>query len=794
MNSKQVTLSVLRILTLSLFAVAGLQAATSVTRHEITWTFNGDYNTGVFANGDPWVQEKTLGAGVTIINIDPQPGSGPGGATNGSTINPDGNPWSKQGYDQRGNMYDANRNVTLGGFPFTVQAGDSLVSSISYNTSNTSQQRPVISDASVLTIVAANDTPATGDFRPPYAGTYKPRWNVSDIDWSRLPSLPPPASGASSIAGHYDNIDRLWLINALDATGRDIHPRNHMPEYGRDFSILLGHAMLRTMLDDPQNEKEQLVFEMIQKGIDIYGCTNDGLEYYANGGLNCGMKMPLIYAGYLLNAPEILDFGDKEKHFIFQEDQQTFYVTQSDVDECPKATHTSGAQRDCYTSSMIGTPEWGFNHYGAKNQDGSNWGVIYRNVAGPGMVGHYVAAKVMGVEDIWNWPAFFDYFERYMGIEGDNVAGFARGMWLEYGDLGGGGYVETQVRTPVISPNGGNFIDSDGFDVTLSSVTAGAEIYYTTDGSTPTTASELYSGPFFIADDTTIKAIGFADGLESSSIGQANFTFTFSPPDTQAAPPSISPNGGTFQAGNPPSVTLSTTTSNSAIYYTTDGSMPDATDSMYSGAFTVGDGTTVRAITIADGLDNSTISQATFTEATSSGGGTGSGDYSSNSTWQNEPIISQNQNFTTSLTITPTGENIDTVVALSPDIASTWDDMAVIIRFYSTGTIDARNGDNYESDVAVQYSSGTAYDFTIEVDMNQNTFSVWVSASGLPLTLLANDFAFRTAQSQALQLDYLTFYSRVSGVEISDLAITTTGSGGDLPADPTTLDVTSVQQ
>ncbi|OPX86439.1 MAG: Chitinase D precursor [Pelotomaculum sp. PtaB.Bin104] len=54
--------------------------------------------------------------------------------------------------------------------------------------------------------------------------------------------------------------------------------------------------------------------------------------------------------------------------------------------------------------------------------------------------------------------------------------------------------------------------------ITLSTLTSGADIYYTTDGSTPTTASTKYTGPIAISGNTTLKAIGSKAGLADSLV------------------------------------------------------------------------------------------------------------------------------------------------------------------------------------------------------------------------------------------------------------------------------------
>ena len=65
--------------------------------------------------------------------------------------------------------------------------------------------------------------------------------------------------------------------------------------------------------------------------------------------------------------------------------------------------------------------------------------------------------------------------------------------------------VQTSVA-PTVSPAAGAI--SAATTVTLSDTGANTSVWYTTDGSAPTTSSTLYIGPFSVTPGTTVKAIG----------------------------------------------------------------------------------------------------------------------------------------------------------------------------------------------------------------------------------------------------------------------------------------------
>jgi Concanavalin A-like lectin/glucanases superfamily/Chitobiase/beta-hexosaminidase C-terminal domain len=85
----------------------------------------------------------------------------------------------------------------------------------------------------------------------------------------------------------------------------------------------------------------------------------------------------------------------------------------------------------------------------------------------------------------------------------------------------------TAAATPTISPTGGTYTGS--VSVTLQTSTAGAAIYYTTDGSTPTQSSTLYTGAMTLTSSAVVKAKTFKSGYNPSSEASATFTIVSAP-------------------------------------------------------------------------------------------------------------------------------------------------------------------------------------------------------------------------------------------------------------------------
>lgn len=80
----------------------------------------------------------------------------------------------------------------------------------------------------------------------------------------------------------------------------------------------------------------------------------------------------------------------------------------------------------------------------------------------------------------------------------------------------------TPAATPTFSPVAGTYTGTQ--TVAISCSTPSSTIYYTTNGSTPTTGSTVYSAPISVAVSETVQAIATAAGFTQSAVGSAAYT------------------------------------------------------------------------------------------------------------------------------------------------------------------------------------------------------------------------------------------------------------------------------
>jgi hypothetical protein len=161
----------------------------------------------------------------------------------------------------------------------------------------------------------------------------------------------------------------------------------------------------------------------------------------------------------------------------------------------------------------------------------------------------------------------------------------------------------TTAVAPAFSPVAGTYTSSQS--VTLSSTTKGAKIYYTLNGTTPTTGSSLYSSAIGISASATISAITVASGYTTSSVSKSAYLI-----ETAAVAPTFSPAAGTYTVAQ--NVKLSTTTPKATIYYTVNGTTPTTSSAKYTAPIAVSTGTTIKALTVATGYSNSSVASATY--------------------------------------------------------------------------------------------------------------------------------------------------------------------------------------
>ena len=413
-----------------------------LSQYGITWTFAKPARVGQFINGDWYV----IGP-VTIQNIDPKPLFGDEVKTapieerdiheshykgeyarNGSTLNlPAVVPRNKitprvrrSGFDSRMPMdaYDPNQFTRL---PIAMKAGDSLVSSIS-NEPVGSGGYPIKAVA-VLTCVAV---PQPVDaFRPSFCQTATSKTYLArNLRRDLLLKLPRPASASKVKPTDYADFFQPPLIDTV-AFGRAM-PRLKFQFYGPVIAEMVGDCSLLLLLDYPALEKEPLLINMVQAGIDLYGLLRGGGSWPAEGGGAAGRKWLITFAGLMVDEPSMAALREHHPEGRFHEDEQTAF--------CPLTFAGKTYEHGWTGAKVVWTGHYAYfkGQWRSNRWEGtygpvdlippSEWPVPWaegsegyrRNTTSSAWVAQALAARLLHAEKRWDHDAFFAYVDRWM--------------------------------------------------------------------------------------------------------------------------------------------------------------------------------------------------------------------------------------------------------------------------------------------------------------------------------------------------------------------------------------------
>jgi N-acetylneuraminic acid mutarotase len=241
---------------------------------------------------------------------------------------------------------------------------------------------------------------------------------------------------------------------------------------------------------------------------------------------------------------------------------------------------------------MPSTGEWTWmSGSGTKEQPG-----VY-GLLGVPAAGNVPGARVDGV----SWTGSNGDFWLFggSGFDANGKAGDLNDLWRYTSNFA------PAAAAPTFNPPAGTY--SSAQSVTISDATAGATIYYTTNGVTPTTSSSVYAGAIPVSSSETIEAIAVVSGYSNSAVAAATYTINY----PAAATPTFNPPAGTYTSAQ--SVAISDPIAGATIYYTTNGTTPTTSSSVYAGAIPVASSETIEAIAVVSGYSNSAVASATYT-------------------------------------------------------------------------------------------------------------------------------------------------------------------------------------
>ena len=402
-----------------------------LSQYGITWTFDRPARVGQFVNGDWYVVGP-----VTVQAIEPKPLYGreirrreldavdkdraeDQRVRNGFMVNPPAQ--MRLAYDSGvRNWFDPSLIQKL---PAALRPGDSLVSTISLpkglalhnQLRNGTIERGVedsspIRTAAVLTCVGGPQPPDA--FRPAFCDREQRIYLARDLKRDRLPAAAATRS-IPEVRQYVRFTQRPWVGTGFFGFEG---PVENMPQYGREYGRVAGMSALLLCTDLKPEQKEPLLINFVQVGIDLGGMVRAGHPGWTGfGGHGSGRKLPIVFAGLLLGDNPLANINKSFPKASFGEDEQTAYG-------------------ECWTGAkVVFTGHSAINEAtGIARERGQGWGPYehlpptewkagqktsesYRRCCtSVAWVAQALALRLMRAEAAWDHDAFFDYMDRWM--------------------------------------------------------------------------------------------------------------------------------------------------------------------------------------------------------------------------------------------------------------------------------------------------------------------------------------------------------------------------------------------
>ncbi len=409
-----------------------LELKGSVLQWGITWTFDKPARIGQFVNGDFYVVGP-----VAVIEIDPAPRYGKEVADdeldgrervavdqrcrNGSMLN---SPARREVAWDSGvmNYYHPEHRARL---PIAMKPGDSLASSISLRRgekvtypyhAGTVRGKGDNSPVKIVAVLTCVADPLPPDaFRPGYSGHDAKIYLARNLRRKLLPHFDRPAEAPGAVEAAA-LIRGPWCDSCFFSF--DV-PQQAMPNYAQANAECLANAVLLACCDPKPEDKERLLVNVVQIGIDYYSLVQKGHPgWAAHGGHGSGRKFPIVFAGAMLGDERMANINKSFPKAAFGEDEQTAY---GDCWTGAKVVFTGHSGIDVVTGVgrdfvRAGNP-WGpYEHLPP-----SRWvpeefrSDAYRRAnTSTCWVAQALVLRAMKLERTWNHDAFFDYVDRWM--------------------------------------------------------------------------------------------------------------------------------------------------------------------------------------------------------------------------------------------------------------------------------------------------------------------------------------------------------------------------------------------